>query len=179
MLIGAKVVLRKHALEDAPRIFKAVDEDRARLSQFLPWVMDLRTVQDETDYIRITHTKRADCVEFDYSILTNAGEYAGNIGVHGIRWAYERCEIGYWLVKKFEGRGILSAALATLERALFDHGFHRIEIHCDPLNARSAAVPKRNGYVLDGTLRQNVKRDGEYRDSHVFSKLRAERAKKT
>ena len=101
------------------------------------------------------------------------GVYLGNIGVHAIAWEHARCEIGYWILGDFEGAGFMSEALQLVERALFAHGFNRIEIRCDAVNARSASVPRRNGYTLEGTLRQHLFEQDRFRDTLVFSKLKS------
>jgi RimJ/RimL family protein N-acetyltransferase len=53
----------------------------------------------------------------------------------------------------------------------------RVEIHCDPRNVRSAAVPRKLGYTHDATLRSRLHdTDGQPRDSMVWSLLAAEYA---
>jgi RimJ/RimL family protein N-acetyltransferase len=60
-------------------------------------------------------------------------------------------------------------------RLLTDYAFdtlqaNRIEIRCDELNARSAAIPQRLGYVLEGRLRNRLATsDGRLRTMLVFS----------
>lgn len=54
------------------------------------------------------------------------------------------------------------------------HNAIRVEIRCDPENARSAAIPERLGYTLDGVLRHNRIERGTPRDTMVWSMLAAE-----
>lgn len=62
----------------------------------------------------------------------------------------DRAEIGYWLRRDFTGKGLgTEAAQAMLDVAGGLPGMHRVEIHCDPLNAPSAAIPKRLGFRLE------------------------------
>ena len=90
-----------------------------------------------------------------------------------LRRSTQRCELGYWILGDFEGQGYMSEAVRVLEAACFAVGFHRIGIRCSSKNARSAGVPRRSGYTLDGTLRQHALERGERRDTLVFSKLAA------
>lgn len=61
----------------------------------------------------------------------------------------DRLEIGYWLRRDATGKGFASeAARAMLELAEALPGMTRVEIHCDPLNAASAAVPRRLGFRI-------------------------------
>jgi RimJ/RimL family protein N-acetyltransferase len=50
----------------------------------------------------------------------------------------------------------------------------RIEIRTDAENGASAAIPKRLGYVFEGTLRQAFALRNDSRDILVFSKLKSE-----
>jgi len=61
----------------------------------------------------------------------------------------DRLEIGYWLRYDETGRGYATeAARAMLELAIAMPGISTIEIHCDPGNTASAAVPRRLGFRL-------------------------------
>jgi RimJ/RimL family protein N-acetyltransferase len=61
----------------------------------------------------------------------------------------DRLEIGYWLRHDVTGRGYATeAARAMIELAAAVPGVTSIEIHCDPRNTASAAVPQRLGFRL-------------------------------
>lgn len=174
-VVAERVYLRKHSLETAPTMFEYVDSDGERLGKFLPWVEHTKTLYDEMSYIKMTHEKWSEGSLFDYSIFeTENDNYVGNVGLHTISWENDRCEIGYWILGKFEGKGLMSAAVSALEKTCFEIGFNRVEIRCSSLNLKSASVPERLGYKLDGTLRQDSIEQGKYRDTLVFSKLKTE-----
>ena len=150
-----RLLLRRHQLKLASEMFAGVDGDRERLRQFLPWVDGIRAVADETAYIRQTRQQWEAGQLFDYGLFRQDDQqYLGNLGVHHIVWAHARCELGYWILGQYEGRGYISEAVQGLASLLFSKGFNRIEIRCSSLNLRSAAVPRRLGYVHEGTLRQ-------------------------
>ena len=54
---------------------------------------------------------------------------------------------------------------------------NRVEIRCDSLNLRSAAIPRRVGFIHEGTLRNSTRgvssatkgQSSELRDMHLFS----------
>lgn len=171
----SRLSLRRHSLELAETMFQCVDGDRQRLREFLPWVDGTRTVEDTAKYIRSTLEAWDKGTGFDYGIFDReSGAYMGNLGLHAIQWEHECCEMGYWILGVFEGRGFMSEAVSALEQACFSLGFHRVEIRCSSKNQRSAAVPARLGYHLDGTLRGNAIEYGEHRDTRVFGKLRTD-----
>lgn len=73
-------------------------------------------------------------------VLGGAGLYR-RVGPGGI-------EIGYWVRSDLAGRGIATEATIALTDAGFAlEGIDRIEIHCDPRNGASVAIPRKLGYV--------------------------------
>jgi RimJ/RimL family protein N-acetyltransferase len=170
---GTQVLLRKHMYEIADLMFGYIDADRTRLNKYLPWVKKVRSVQDEAEYIRQSHEAWNHFTGFDYGIfLVKEGSYVGNIGVHNISWTNHSCEIGYWLLSSFEGKGIMSQALKLLEKELFDLEFNRLVITSDTTNIKNSQLPMRNGYKREAVLRENIFDAGTYRDTVVFSKLK-------
>jgi RimJ/RimL family protein N-acetyltransferase/predicted enzyme related to lactoylglutathione lyase len=167
-----RVTLKKHDRALADQMFEFVDQDRSRLREFLPWVDSTMTVEDEINYIEMTHIKWETYQLFDYGIYRNCdNQYMGNIGIHSIEWGHNRCEIGYWLLGRFEGQGYMTEAVLTLEKTCFEMGFNRIEIRCSATNHRSAQVPIRCGYNLEATLTQDSIERGIYRDTCIFGKV--------
>ena len=169
-LRGGRIELRKHALGVAKEMFRLVDADRVRLGRFLPWVVGMHSVADEEEYVRFSHVGWEDYKQFDYGIFVGE-RYVGNCGAHTIAWEHDRAEIGYWIAGEFEGKGYMSEAVKLLEEELFRMGFHRVEIHCDPENQRSAAVPKRCGYTLEATLKDHKVEHGKRRGTLIWAKL--------
>ena len=50
-------------------------------------------------------------------------------------------------------RGLATEVSAALTHVAFAiHQVDRVEIHCDPANVRSAAIPRKLGYSLEATL---------------------------
>ncbi len=171
-LASERLILRQHDPSLADIMFRCVDEERERLRVFLPWVDGTRTAEDTRAYIQKTRDGHADGTQVGYGLFDpRTGEYMGNAGMHAIQWEHRCIELGYWILGRFEGKGHMSEAVRLLERACFDLGFHRVEIRCSSANARSAAIPRRLGYTLDGTLRENAIEHGQYRDTLVFGKL--------
>lgn len=168
---GNRVTLKKHSLDLALTMFTYVSEDRERLDRFLPWVEYIQTEEDEKDYILSTHKRWDECSYFDYGIFLDGETYIGNIGVHSIKWKYNVAELGYWILGKYEGQGLMTEAVKELEQYLFSMGFNRIQIRCSDLNERSAGVPVRCGYTYEGTARQDCIEKGQYRNTKTFSKL--------
>jgi len=66
-------------------------------------------------------------------------------------------EIGYWIDGHYEGRGLVSQAVAAvLDQAFGPLGLDRVSLHTDAANERSRALARRLGFVEEGTLRQGL-----------------------
>jgi ribosomal-protein-serine acetyltransferase len=171
---AGRIYLKKHSLDLAEMMFNYVDEDRERLGQFLPWVDLTKTIDDERGYVQLTLEKWERFELFDYGIFRlSDGVYMGNVGVHSLAWNHDRCELGYWILGKFEGKGYMSEAVLALESVCFDSGFHRVEIRCDANNKRSASIPQRNAYLFEARLNQDTIINSKVRDTLIFAKLRS------
>jgi len=173
---GERIYLKRHSVDLAETMFKYVDEDRERLSRFLPWPKHVTTVQHEVDFINMSLEQWDQHHGYGFGIFRKSDDvYMGNIGIHAISWGWDRCEIGYWILGRFEGQGYMIEATKTLCNALHEHGFNRIEIHCDPNNTRSGNIPRALGFKCEARLSQLIKdADGGYRNMHVFARLKSQ-----
>lgn len=167
-----RLALQRLDVHMAPTIFATVDSDRERLNRFLPWVEWMKSGADEMKYIEYSRKGWKAGEVFDYAIFrARDHRYLGNCGAYRMSWKDHRVEFGYWLVGEAEGQGYVTEAVKAMEKEFFGLGFNRIEIRCDPNNIRSAAIPKKLGYTLEGILRQNICINGHYRDTSVYAKL--------
>jgi ribosomal-protein-serine acetyltransferase len=174
-IMGERIVLRKHTQDLAQNTFDYVDKDRARLRVHLPWVDGIKSVEDEVKFISLALKSWDEQSLYGYGhFLKSDNRYMGNIGVHSIQWKNEVCELGYWILGDFEGSGYVSDAVRLIEKACFDVGFQRVEIRCSSSNFKSASVPMRTGYTMEGCLRSNRIVNGARVNTIVFSKIKGE-----
>ena len=158
----------------APAIFAAIDREREYLREWLPWVDATHTEDDTLSFIRSVLEQFANNQGFAAGIW-KGDCLAGTIGLHRIDWLNRRVEIGYWLAREFQGRGLMTDAC----RCLIAHAFreldlHRVEIRCATENLRSSAIPRRVGFTRDGTLREAQLVNGRYYDLEVFGMLKSD-----
>lgn len=80
-------------------------------------------------------------------------------------------EIGYWINKQSEGKGYASeATMATVKVAFKIDQVNRVEIHCAPENAVSAAIPAKLGFTHEATLKRRFEdSDGGIQDSMIWT----------
>ncbi|MBL1409356.1 GNAT family N-acetyltransferase [Sphingobacterium faecale] len=160
--------------EHATALFDAIDTNRAFLSRFLPWVDHTQALSDTVSYLQYAIANNAKGNELTYNIFRN-NTLIGRIGIHQIDRTNDNASIGYWLVEKEQGNGIITKATEMILKIAFkDLGFQRIEILTATKNKRSSAIPLRLGFVHEGVLRQMEKHGNTYFDLNIFSLLKQE-----
>jgi RimJ/RimL family protein N-acetyltransferase len=81
-------------------------------------------------------------------------------------------EIGYWVAPWARRRGVATAAARALSAHAFGHGFARLELRTDPVNAASQRVAIAAGFTREGVQRASgLHRDGSRHDLIVWSRL--------
>jgi len=105
----------------------------------------------------------------------NETELLGGTGLHP-RVGLNAFEIGYWVNVIHVNKGYATEFSAALTKVVFEiENVNRVEIHCEPDNIRSVAIPKKLGYVYEDTLRGRTETiEGEPSDSMIWSILREE-----
>jgi ribosomal-protein-serine acetyltransferase len=145
--------LRLYEERHAQEVAELVDQNRAYLRQWLPWLDNSRTVEDSKAFIRHSLQQFANNEGFQAGIWYK-GKLVGGIGYHAINWANRKVEIGYWLAEAYQGKGLMTKACRTLVTYAFNElGLNKVEIHCATGNIRSCAIPKRLGFTEEGILR--------------------------
>ncbi len=177
-LCGERVIVRPYRESDAQALFEAVAESRDHLRPWLPFADEHQTVDESRNWII---QQAANWILRDDLMLSiwekESGRYLGGTGLHPHDWAIGYFEIGYWLRPSAEGHGYITESVRLLTDYAFDNlKANRIEISCDELNTRSAAIPKRLGFVLEGRLRNHLATsDGRLRTTLIFSLIPEDR----
>jgi len=166
--------LRIYEERHAQEVAALVDQNRAYLRQWLPWVDDSRTVEHSRAFIRNSLQQFAQNEGFQMGIWYK-GTLAGGIGYHQLDWVARKVEIGYWLGEAFQGKGLMTKACRTLVTYAFGElGLNKVEIRCATENTRSCAIPKRLGFAQEGILRDAAWLYDHYVNLIVFGMLARE-----
>ena len=165
--------LRLLEKEHAAELFKLTIENKDHLRTWLPWV-DKNTEQKHTenfiDFALDLFSKKQGA---HYGIF--CPQLVGVIGYHKLDWANQKTEIGYWLGKSFQGKGLMTKACqALIQYAFIELGLNRVQIACATHNHKSSAIPQRLGFQLEGTLKEVEWVNDHFVDHHVFGILKGE-----
>ena len=160
----------------APIVFALVDRERPYLREWLPWVDGTLTEDDTLAFIKASLEQFGNNNGFAAGIWETSGDrhrLAGVIGTHKINWPNRKAELGYWLSREFQGKGIATEACrAVITHLLGELDLNRVEIHCATGNTKSCAIPRRLGFTLEGTLREGELCCGRYLDLNIFGMLK-------
>ena len=171
-----RLVLRCYQPTDGPLLAESIEENVEHLRPWMPWAH----AEPEPLEEKVQRVKRFRG-EFDlgqnyiYGIFNpEETKLVGGTGLHP-RLGAEELEIGYWIHKDYINQGLVTESTAALVKVAFEivH-VHRVEIHCDPGNFASAAIPRKLGFTHEGTLRANMRFLDRWRDSMIWGLLDTE-----
>ena len=170
----SRLVLRCWHPQDAPLLKAAID---ANLEHLRPWMW---WAQYEPEDLHRKIERLRQCrgafdlgQDFSYGIFNRAEtQVLGSTGLHTRVGAGAR-EIGYWVHHDYINQGLATEVTAALTKVAFAiDQVARIEIHCDPNNVRSLAVPRKLGFCHEATLRQRMRTpEGKPRDTMIWTLL--------
>ena len=106
--------------------------------------------------------------------IANDKETIGSIGLMlGEDVHRFTAEMGYWLAEPFWNKGIMSGVVSQFTVFSFDK-FELNRLFAEPyiVNTASVRVLEKAGFVLEGTLRANVFKDGKVLDQFLYAKIR-------
>jgi RimJ/RimL family protein N-acetyltransferase len=176
-IVTNRLVLRCWNPPDAGLLSQAIEESLDHLRSWMPWAhLEPTSLDQRISHLRSFRSNFDSDVDFVYGIFDlQESRVLGGTGLHP-RVGESALEIGYWIHKDFTHQGLATETAAVLTRAAFEiHAVNRVEIHCDPGNEYSAAVPRKLGFTLEATLRQRTRNeDGSWSDSMVWTLLAAD-----
>jgi ribosomal-protein-alanine N-acetyltransferase len=105
--------------------------------------------------------------------IVDGGELAGMITLADvIRGALQLGNVGYWVDRRHNGRGLASTAVAdVIEFAFGEGGLHRLEAGTLINNHASQRVLEKNGFERFGLARKLLRINGEWRDHILFERI--------
>ena len=167
-----RTIIRCYDPQDAPLLKQAIDESLDHLRKWVPFaVNEPEPVTMKVERIRRYRANFDQGKDFTYGIFNLAeDQLLGGTGLHN-RLGGNTLEIGYWIHAEHINQGLATEVSAALTKTAFEvYKVDRVEIHCDPKNLPSAAIPRKLGYTHEATLsNRTVDPEGAPRDSMIWS----------
>jgi RimJ/RimL family protein N-acetyltransferase len=169
-----RLVLRCWEPADAPLLKEAVEASHEHLLPWMPWAhAEPEPLQTKIDRLRRFRSAFDLGQDFIYAIFNrDETKVLGGTGLHTHVGEKAR-EIGYWIHADHTGEGLATESTMALIKVAFEiDDVERIEIHCDPINAKSVKIPEKLGFTLDGIIRKSmVHLEGKMRDTMIWTLL--------
>ncbi len=152
---------------DARELFVIVDENREYLREWLPWLDDVNSVDDELAMIR----RIRDDKNFNWLYLIREyGELVGVVSLNWVDWDNRSFGLGYWVSESSSGRGIITKSCRrVIEHCFADLKLHRSVIEVAVDNHPSRAVAERLGLRLEGISKDREWLYNRFTDSVMFA----------
>ncbi len=100
----------------------------------------------------------------------------GYLGIKKIDYNISKCELFYFIDKDFEGKGIISKAVSEIIDFCFKElNRNKIFICTSKINFGSQQIALKNGFVHEGTLREEFKNhEGVLEDINYYGLLKSD-----
>ena len=171
--VDESISLKLLILNDAPVIYNAIDSNRHFLRKWLPFIDSTKEIQDTRLFIQ-SILDDSEQQQKIFTIWFNH-EYCGLIGLKDIDYINRKVELGYWIIEKMTGKGIITKSVKSIINFCFTGlEMNRIQIKCGVGNIKSSAVPKRIGFTFEGIERQGEKHLTHYINLEIYSLLKDE-----
>lgn len=164
-LESERLLLRPYRLSDAPALVKVFDDNRERLQEDFPSRANTIHIEPEAESF-IWHVMQLwDMRESFYFCIWEKQSrlYVGEIFFTEIVWKIPKAHIGYYVVKEWEGKGLMTEAMKLVLPFAFETlKMRKLQIRCAVDNLRSQRVAERCGFKIEGVLRNDaLKADGQ------------------
>ncbi|WP_105993075.1 GNAT family N-acetyltransferase [Staphylococcus simulans] len=161
-------------IQMAQSLFNVIEQERAFLSTYLPFIDHTLSVQDEIEFIKLmlTHQSRGTGRLF---LIYYQDQLVGTIDLHQVNQEHQKAWVGYWLSSQYNGRGIMTRCLTALCDFAFNSlNLNKLSIHANIKNEPSINVAKRAGFQYVGSDKEELYERGQYEDFVRYALLKRE-----
>lgn len=163
-------------LQDAPGYFSLIDNNRDRLSRYFPRTMGATPTQEDTLKYVEERVEAAAKKEFITHLIKEVSteKIIAGIFLKDIDLQSGEAEIGFFIDKEYQGKGIISHFVSEIcEIGFSGLGLKKLFMRIAESNIGSIKVAEKNGFSKEGILRKNfLTSDGQLIDLIYYSKKR-------
>lgn len=162
-----RLTLRPLTLTDAATVQKLAGEKNvASTTLSIPHPYPYEAAES---FIKATHEKYVKNFGASFALtLTETEELIGCMGLH-IAQDHNKAELGYWIGQPYWQQGYATEAAERLLQYGFDELYlNRIWAAAMAKNPASSAVMKKIGMKYEGTLKEHIRKWGEYEDLDYY-----------
>lgn len=158
----------------AEPLFQVIEQDRAFLSTYLPFIDHTLTVEDELNFIKLMLKKKA-AGEHRLFVIYYRDQVVGTIDIQQIDLENKKAFVGYWLQSKYNGLGIIARCLHKICDFAFNTlDLNKLSLHINTKNKASQKVAERANFRFVGTDKDESFERGQFEDFHRYALLKHE-----
>ena len=173
MYTGKLVNLREYRKEDVPmaQAYLNQPEIKRLLAPNIPF---LYTLEDEYKWYE-GRSAMKDLYNFAIETI-DTKKYIGGCGINHLDWKNSTATIGIFIGdSEYWGKGYGTDAMRVLIRFIFEQmNIHKVKLNVYAFNERAIKSYQKIGFVHEGTLRQEIFKDGKYHDEWVMGMFASE-----
>lgn len=173
MYVGKKIRLREYRKEDIPIRINYINDPEIckNLTPDIPYPV---TLHEEEKWFQSINTL-SDSYKFAIETLEDK-QFIGGCSINGVDWKNSVATVGIFIGDKdYRGKGYGSDAMRVLMDFIFmQMNINKIRLTVYSYNESAIKCYERCGYKIEGTLRQEIYRDGKYYDKLYMGLLKAE-----
>ncbi|WP_454190927.1 GNAT family N-acetyltransferase [Paenibacillus sp. Marseille-Q7038] len=155
-------------IKDAEKLYDLINRNRDHIGEWLKFPSITLKADDSKTFIERTRIRYAKDEGYWLGIWVG-DELVGSIGYLYLDQENKKTEIGYWLGKEYEGKGIITKSIKVLINYAFEElQLHKIEIGVARENTRSRAIPEKLGFIREGELRDYEYINGKFLDRVMY-----------
>ena len=161
-----KIELRKPLVSDAKRFYEILNHPEFHYFPVRPV-----SIKVEKEFLRGMKERAKKGFEHHFAIIAN-GKNIGAAGFSVIERFPNRCAVGYFIDRKYWGKGIATKVVGMLEDHIVEKtDVVRIEIAMAKDNIGSRRVAIKSGYKKEGLMRKYLKIGDKCHDSYMYAKI--------
>lgn len=166
-----RLILKPFILEDAPAVtVLANDYELYKSTLHLPYPYDITCAVDWIQHHELHYSENGFVTLGAF--LKGEEELIGAFSLGQVK-SSNQGEVGYWVGRKYWGKGYASEATQALIAYGFGHlNLNRIYGRYLTMNPASQKVMEKNGMTFEGVLKEAVFKDGTYHDVGYMALLR-------
>lgn len=175
MIKAKELIFRKPTADDIDQLLVLKNDEESAL--LLGGVHSEYSREDIARWIEFHNGRNDELVLVVEDSLED--KLIGHVGLYKIDTIARKTEYGILIADKdYKGRGIGTLCTRTITNYAFNElGMHKVTAEVLTENKASVAMFTKCGYTIDGTLRDDVYKNGRYYDVYAMSILKDEFAK--
>ena len=155
-----RLLLRNLKVSDASALFEIISLNKNSLKDYFPFtVQGNSSVMDARAFIRVRNREAKSGESFTAGIfLKENKQLLGLVSLKHINWRVPKCEMGYFIDKKQQGKGLCTEATNANCAYSFDVlKMAKISLRIEPVNIASKRIAEKCGFTFIGLAKNDFR----------------------